>query len=183
MLESYLSKLEKAWTFFQSTFPLWDLTDTSWKTISCFFQSVPVVNALWLYYYYHYKLLFFELLLCTWQHYMPYEHYLIYSACQPSKLDKYFSILSLSQLSFWVNGWLTFPLFECGWSGFELRHVSPKGLDSFILLSHMCLSCWLAEMFVFNYLPPLAREYLFMWFAFTFHNSTGLLGGYAMFCN
>lgn len=28
MLESYLSKLEKAWTFFQSTFPLWDLTDT-----------------------------------------------------------------------------------------------------------------------------------------------------------
>lgn len=144
MLESYLSKLEKAWTFFQSTFPLWDLTDTSWKTISCFFQSAPVVNALWLYYYYHYKLLFFELLLCTWQHYMPYEHYLIYSACQPSKLDKYFSILSLSQLSFWVNGWLTFPLFECGWSGFELRHVSPKGLDSFILLSHMCLSCWLA---------------------------------------
>ena len=74
--------------------------DTSWKTISCFFQSAPVVNALWLYFYYRYKLLFFELLLCTWQHYMPYEHYLIYSACQPSKLDKYFSILSLSQLSF-----------------------------------------------------------------------------------
>ena len=119
--------------------------DTSWKTISCFFQSAPVVNALWLYFYYRYKLLFFELLLCTWQHYMPYEHYLIYSACQPSKLDKYFSILSLSQLSFWANGWLTFPLFECGWTQIcvtkrlGLLHITKSYVFELLIGLNVCV--------------------------------------------
>lgn len=155
--------------------------DNTWKIVNCF-SNLALINVLWLYYYDHYRLLFLELLPCVKQHYIPYTHYLIFSAYQPSKLDKYL-FYSCAECHFERITGSPFYWLYLDDLGFKLRSVSLPGLGFFFLLSHTCLSFLFAEICMFNYRLPSTRAYLFMWFAFTFHNPEGLLGGNVILCN